>query len=182
MLSCSLSSCRFNFNKSDLIPFNIYDANDTLVFVADHFQPETFVITQKVIKHYGWNENSGIWSKPTAILFYSQCLPDTQSLKISKKDDGDLEFMVIEKSTPDSKSFTELAFHHGISFLPDSAELVNEVLPGGTQLIVQKIPEAVAHDSADVVCKYWHTEYGIVGYDYKCGTRWRLQRFNQKNF
>ncbi|MET0946319.1 MAG: hypothetical protein ABWY22_12980 [Flavobacterium sp.] len=172
-------SCKHDFVDKDLIAYNCYNENDTLIFQSSKAVADSFVIAKKEIKNYGWDENKGLYNPPTAII-YSQHLPYRQYSHHTTGDDNirdEVTFMTIYKTNPNDAPREEIYFKDFNGTIEREKQRISGFANPWKEKIIYKVPLfdlSVARNPEDLIYVYWNDKLGIIGYQCKDGEYWRL--------
>ena len=163
-----LTSCKISLKDNDLLSYNIYKVNDTLVFKNKIGKIIKFKIISKTIINKGWDENTGLYNPQVAYIKYAvlgkldSIYHDDSFLTIYQKSKTEIE---------------ETIYFNGFIGIISRKEQKTNDFKSSKYLEVFKVPIfdlLTVRNSTDIIYIYWTDKNGIIGYDCKDGDRWRL--------
>jgi len=176
-----LTGCQFSFTDKDLSSFNIYSVNDTLIFIDNHWDIDTFVISSKTIVNKGWDENTGWYNPPIANVTFKDLPYNKYGRTIIRWATSDTiiqdcSIIGISKRSPNSEIKETIGFKGFIGDIDRKKQKINEFNTSSFG-VIYKVPSfdmTTVRDSTDITYVYWSDKYGIIAFDYKSGDKWTL--------
>ena len=177
-----LTGCKFNFTDNDLISYNIYKVNDTLIFKNSRSDLDTFIISSKTIFNKGSDENTGWYNPPIGNVTFKD-LPNNHYgrtiIRWGTSDTiiQDCSLITIYKDKPNGSISEVLYFKNFIGRIDrrtqKTANLDN--LKYGNLLKVPSFDTVNIRDSTEITNIYWSDKFGIIAYDLRNGDKWKLK-------
>jgi hypothetical protein len=107
LLCFLISSCKFDFEETDLTFYNNYRVNQLLIFKSDRDEIDTFIITSKNKFYNDWAplERDGKYNPPNAVVKYEKLHSNEfKTLNLNVNDYEDANLLYFRKSNPENKS------------------------------------------------------------------------------
>ena len=181
LLILLVTGCKFQFTDSDLLTYNIYKINDTLVFKNNLGDLDTFTISSKTIINKGWDENTGWYNPPIANVTFKDLPNNVYGLTVIRWATSDTiiqdcSIITIYKDKPKGEIREELYFKKFIGTIDRKTQQTVELdyLKYGKLFKVPSFDLTTVEDSTEITHIYWSDKFGIVSYDLKNGDRWNL--------
>jgi hypothetical protein len=165
-----LTSCRLSFKDTDLVSYNIYNVNDTLIFKNISGKTNKFEIISKTIINKGWDENTGLYNPQIAYVKYRD-LSESDSIPF------DNSFLTIYQVSRNEIEET-ICFKRFIGTINRKTQKTKEHISNfkGTVFKVTESDMSTFKDPSDILYIYWTDKDGIIAYDCKNGERWILTK------
>ncbi len=181
LLILLVTSCKFQFTDRDLLIYNIYKVNDTLVFKNTLGDSDTFTISSKSIINKSWDENTGWYNPPIAnVTFkdvpYNRYGRTVISWATTDTIIQDQSLLEIYKTRPNVEIDESIGFKGFFGTIDRHTQKTKDLdlKEFGDIFKVPSFDLTTVRDSTEITHIYWSDKFGIVAYDLKNGDKWKL--------
>ena len=183
LLILLVTGCKFKFTNSDLLTYNIYKINDTLVFKNNLGDLDTFTISSKTIINKGWDENTGWYNPPIATVTFKDVPYNKYGRTVIRWATADTiiqdqSLLDIYKRRPNLEIEETIGFKGFIGTIDRHNQKTKDLdlIEFGNIYKVPSFDLTTVRESTEITHIYWSDKFGIVAYDLKNGDKWKLTK------
>ncbi|MEN9599259.1 MAG: hypothetical protein RL596_1578 [Bacteroidota bacterium] len=180
LIVTTLFSCRYSFDKKDLSILDTYNIGDTIIFQSDNGFYDSIVIIDKQLKYNGISE--GYSGNPQTCDITYKTIPPSKPELVGfggSQDDvysNEKYLLSAVRWEKDKQATVDIKYGGFSGKIPNEEKLIDDSRFGKHYDMIHFCIDCIGVDSTEVIRIKWKPGIGIVWYQRKDSSNYKLVR------